>query len=338
MDDKNKNNIHDKSYKVLFSNKETFLNLIRTFVSSTWGNVLTKENLQLVDKSYVLSDYNEMESDIVYKAKLGEEEVFFYMLLEFQSSVDYSMPIRLLLYMIEIWREVLKNTTEKEFKRKSFKLPAIVSIVLYNGDRKWTVAKSLKEVISHSDIFEENILNFKYQFLDVNKYDKEELYEHKDMTSAIFLLDQNINTVEFYNRLKNIIISFNKLSEKEKLQLKQWLINVNTEGNEYKDNIEKLFNSNKEEVVEMTSNISKGLERLKKEGIKEGIKEGKERGIKEGSSEKAIDIAIKLLTKKFKELPLEIVSKIKVLPGEKAEAIATDIFDIDSLEDLEKYY
>ena len=83
MSENNKNNIHDKSYKDLFSNKETFLNLIQTFVSNTWGNKFTKENLVLVDKSYVLSDYEELESDIVYKAKLGDEEVFFYMLLEF---------------------------------------------------------------------------------------------------------------------------------------------------------------------------------------------------------------------------------------------------------------
>ena len=39
------NNIHDKSYKDLFSNKETFLSLIQTFVNNNWGNTLTKENL-----------------------------------------------------------------------------------------------------------------------------------------------------------------------------------------------------------------------------------------------------------------------------------------------------
>jgi len=89
-----KNNLHDKSYKDLFSNKETFLSLIQTFVSNTWGSKLTKENLVLVDKSYVLSDYEELESDIVYKARIGEHEVFFYMLLEFQSYVDYRMSIR----------------------------------------------------------------------------------------------------------------------------------------------------------------------------------------------------------------------------------------------------
>lgn len=237
----------------------------------------------LVDKSYVLSDYEELESDIVYKAKLGESEVFFYMLMEFQSSVDYRMPIRLLLYMTEIFRDILKNTTEKEFKRKSFKLPAIIPIVLYNGQRTWTVARSLKEVISNSEIFGENILNFKYQFLDINEYNKEELYRHEDISSAIFLLDQSITRVEFYNRLQDIVITFNKLTKKEMLQLKNWLLNANSEE-DYKENIENIFNANKEEVTDMTSNITKGLQKLKEEGIKEGAIEIAKKLLKKGHS------------------------------------------------------
>ena len=142
MSENNKNNIHDKTYKDLFSNKETFLNLIQSFVSDTWGKKLTKDNLVLVNKSYILSDYEEQESDIVYKANFNGNDVYFYVLLEFQSSVDFRMPIRLLLYMIEIWREKLKNTKLNEFKRKSFRLPAIVPIVLYNGKNKWTAAKN----------------------------------------------------------------------------------------------------------------------------------------------------------------------------------------------------
>ncbi|MHC1682293.1 MAG: Rpn family recombination-promoting nuclease/putative transposase [Clostridiaceae bacterium] len=77
MNKSKKNNIHDKSYKDLFSNKETFLSLIQSFVSDTWGNQINKENLVLVNKSYLLADYEELESDIVYKARLGDSEVYF---------------------------------------------------------------------------------------------------------------------------------------------------------------------------------------------------------------------------------------------------------------------
>ncbi|MEQ8156704.1 MAG: DUF4351 domain-containing protein [Clostridiaceae bacterium] len=41
--------------------------------------------------------------------------------------------------------------------------------------------------------------------------------------------------------------------------------------------------------------------------------------------------------KKFKFVPQEYIDKIKTLPEAIVENIATDIFDIEKVEDLEKY-
>ena len=71
--------------------------MIQSFIKSSWGKEITEDNISLVNKSYILSDYEELESDIVYKAEIENQEVIFYILLEFQSYVDYSMPIRLFL-------------------------------------------------------------------------------------------------------------------------------------------------------------------------------------------------------------------------------------------------
>lgn len=54
------NNVHDKSYKDLFSNKEVFINLIQNFVKSPWESKLKEENLELVNKLYILFDYEEL--------------------------------------------------------------------------------------------------------------------------------------------------------------------------------------------------------------------------------------------------------------------------------------
>ena len=131
MKSSNVHHEHDVGYKHLFSHKETFLELLKSFTDKKWVNLITKDNLELSDKSYILSDFEEEESDIVYRANIDGEEIIFYLLLEFQSKVDYRIPMRLLFYMIEIWRETLKNSKKNEIKRKNFKLPAIVPIVLY---------------------------------------------------------------------------------------------------------------------------------------------------------------------------------------------------------------
>ena len=64
-------------------------------IDAKWTEYIKPENLTLVNKSYVTSDYEETEADIVYKTKINDNEVFFYILLEFQSTVDYRMPLRL---------------------------------------------------------------------------------------------------------------------------------------------------------------------------------------------------------------------------------------------------
>ncbi|MBW9158753.1 Rpn family recombination-promoting nuclease/putative transposase [Clostridium sp. FP2] len=81
---------------------------------------------------------------------------------------------------------------KKEIKRKSFRLPAVVPIVLYNGTNKWTSARNFKDIITGSQLFGDNILDFKYILVDINRYSKEYLCEFKNIASAIFLLDQDI--------------------------------------------------------------------------------------------------------------------------------------------------
>jgi hypothetical protein len=154
-----------------------------------------------------------------------------------------------------------------------------------------------------SHIFGENILDFKYELIDINSYDKTELYGKQNITSAVFLLDQDIDRIEFINGLKDIVKGFNKLTVKEKDMLKHWLLNVVTEEESFKDNVEKIFKADKREVEEMTSNISKGLEKL----------------IEKGELEKAIKVAEKLLKKgdsveevvEITELPMDKVLEIK---------------------------
>jgi len=45
----------------------------------------------------------------------------------------------------------------------------ICKLVLYNGEYKWTVEKKFKNVISKSELFGNNIIDFEYILIDINK-------------------------------------------------------------------------------------------------------------------------------------------------------------------------
>ncbi len=62
--------------------------------------------------------------------------------------------------------------------------------------------------------------------------------------------------------------------------------------------------------------------------------EVEKRGIEKGKAE----LLIKLLLKKFKNLPADYKDKIMNLPINAIDRIGMDIFDIDSVEELEEYF
>ena len=302
------NNIHDKSYKDLYSNKIVFLNLIKGILKAPWAKDLSEENLVLVDKEYILSDYEENEADIVYKASIGGKEVIFYILLEFQSTVDYRMPLRLLFYINEIFREHIKNLTVEDRKnKKSFKVPAIVPIVLYNSMRKWNAPRYFKDIVNKSEMFGDNIVNFKYELFDVNhQYTKEDLIKNNNITSAIFLLDQKVEPLEFLNRLKVVALEFNRLTNREKEILRHWL--KSTVDESIGEDVVKILDADKEEVVKMVANnafmIKEMKEKVEKESRKKDRIEIVKNAIKLGMNDEDIS--------KLTGLDIEEISKIRI--------------------------
>ena len=139
-------------------------------------------------------------------------------MLEFQSTVDYRMPLRLFFYINEILREYIKNLEKEDKKnKKGFNVPAVIPIVLYNATREWNAPRYFKDIVNKSELFGDNIVNFKYELFDVNhEYTKEELIKNNNITSAIFLLDQKVEPLEFLDRLKAVALEFNKLTDSAK--------------------------------------------------------------------------------------------------------------------------
>lgn len=79
-------------------------------------------------------------------------------------------------------------------------------------------------------------------------------------------------------------------------------------------------------------------EKARKEGLGQGLKEGIEKDIAQGKNLGKAELLIKQLRKKFKSLPKNYEDKIITLPENILEIIAEEIFDIDAVEDLEKYF
>lgn len=82
-------NIHDSGYKYLFSLVAFFRQLVESFVEENWVATLDFTRATLLDKSFVSAEYAHAEADLLWQVPLQgrTEAVYFYLLLEFQSTV-----------------------------------------------------------------------------------------------------------------------------------------------------------------------------------------------------------------------------------------------------------
>jgi hypothetical protein len=86
------------------------------------------------------------------------------------------------------------------------------------------------------------------------------------------------------------------------------------------------------------SNMEFLMDMMKKFELDKKLEQkGKEEGIEEGRKEKA-ELLIEQLRKKFNGLPENYEDKIENLSNDKIKAIGVDIFDIEKIEDLERYF
>jgi predicted transposase/invertase (TIGR01784 family) len=265
---------HDTGYKYLLSSKKAFVQLIRSFVKTGWAEQVDEANLVRIDKSVILQDFQNKEADLIYRTKLKNKDIIFYVLMELQSTVDFLIPYRLLLYMNEIWRDILKNIPQKETERKGFRLPAIITIVLYNGQAKWTVPLNFKETLDSYELFKDHVLDFQYILINVHAYEEKELLKLSGVIGAVFLLDQAKNFEEIIESLKKLVETIKKMEPEEFKLFIAWAENILTRGisSEKKNEITDILKKTRfEEVEEMISNVERVLKKSWEEAEKQGM-------------------------------------------------------------------
>jgi len=136
---------HDGSYRRLFSHARMVEDLIRRYVAPRWIDRLDFSTLEMVQAHFVSADYEQRESDVVWRLRYGplNEWFYVYLLIEYQSRVDRFLAVRLLAYVMLLYQSLIRG---KRLTRAG-KLPPVDPIVLYNGTRKWTAPLQVAELI-----------------------------------------------------------------------------------------------------------------------------------------------------------------------------------------------
>jgi predicted transposase/invertase (TIGR01784 family) len=104
--------VHDYGYKELFSHPQILKELLISCVHEPWVQYLDFSRACTIDKSFITPAKKKLESDLIWRIPLTTGvEIYLYILIEFQSTVDHFMALRILRYILEFYANILKGCT-----------------------------------------------------------------------------------------------------------------------------------------------------------------------------------------------------------------------------------
>ncbi len=268
---------HDKLFRDVLANKEEVCKLLKEYLNFS----IKKESLVPYKTAFLTEDFQNRESDMVYKIK--NEKVF--ILIEHQSKIDYSMSYRILNYSLELIRNFIRS---EKIQNKNYEYPQIIPIVIYTGNKKWNANTKFSQIQKKYIEYPQSSMEMEYNLIDINQYSKEELKKSNLFISKAFMIEKCKTEEELLDTLEEIVEEVKDKKEKETLEriIKYILYKMLR-----KDNVQNLLQKlNKNE-----GGISMGLENLLKEIKGKARKEGKIEGKMEGKIEVMLNIAKSML-------------------------------------------
>ncbi len=270
-------NPHDKGYKRIFSIKKNFLDFIKKYIAFDWMMELTEKDLVLIDKEFITDQFDIYESDLVYKVNTKKGSVYLFFLLELQSYNDFTMPFRLLVYITAIWLDYFKNCDKDVRRKKSFRLPAVIPIVLHNGERSWTASSRFKEMIDKSELFGNYVVDFEYVLVSIKSLDLSKIRQSNTLVDNIFLADKKRTRKEWTENMSELLQRIREMETEDLNEWITWFSNVIRKLNEEERNlfIEQI---RKGDVKRMCSSFERLLMKENEQGEKRGRREGEVNG------------------------------------------------------------
>jgi hypothetical protein len=240
---------HDKIFREVLEDKREVASLINKVLKlENKKEALKEDDLERCNGKFVSNSFNYAEADMIYRKK--GEDVFF--LIEHKSTIDYSMPYRILMYCLEILKRAIDVT---KIGKSYYKIPMVYPIVIYTGKRKWNIEQCIEERQQKIPGCKP-IRFYEYEIIDINDYSEQQLLTDKSFLSKLMLLEKSHTNEKIMESFRKILQE--DLTPKNKDLLKRIVLYILREeiGKEEKEQLLK-------ELVEKGGENKMIVERLR---------------------------------------------------------------------------
>ena len=133
---------HDAAYKSFFAEKRAVADTLRALVRGATRH-LDLATLERLPASFVTEHLDQRHADMLWRVRAaGNGWVYLLVLLEFQSTVDRRMALR----MADYWVRIM-NALGSDALGPRGEYPLTIPVVVYNGVRPWTAPTDVRGLV-----------------------------------------------------------------------------------------------------------------------------------------------------------------------------------------------
>jgi hypothetical protein len=210
---------HDHFFRESMSRIEIANGLLFAFVKTIILKNIDFSSFEIYKGDWIDEKLQEYRSDILYRAKLLNQNEHIYFLFEHKSTPDENTPYQIHRYMQQIWDE------HKNQNPSGRKIPVILSIIVYHGENAWNVSNSMKPLFAIIEGTEGYVPDFRSEIIDLSGLNDDELSYNVQLKALLMALKYS-RRPEILKVLPVIIRMFNSLGERDDDYLKVVLLYI----------------------------------------------------------------------------------------------------------------
>ncbi|MBF0562293.1 MAG: Rpn family recombination-promoting nuclease/putative transposase [Alphaproteobacteria bacterium] len=288
----------DPLYHRLFSHPLMVEGLVREFVPEAMASGIDFARMELVNVKFHSRKGRRREGDVVWRLPTRDgQDIYLYILLEFQSKIDKWMAVRMQVYVGLLWQQIIK---EHKLKRQDT-LPPVLPIVLYNGDRPWDAPTELTDLIT---LPPDSALwhwqpRVRYYLLDESAFPRDDLARRESLAALLFRLEHCHEPDELVGLIDEVINWFRQHPDYDTLQhLFTEVVQQAAQGLKNQGTVIAIPEGMLEVRTMLATRVQEWTRKWKAEGIAEGRVEGK------------AEMLLRQLRRRFDTLPVGIEDRV----------------------------
>jgi predicted transposase/invertase (TIGR01784 family) len=314
---------HDEYYKAIFTYPEIIAQLLQSFIKQDWVNEVDFSTLEKSNGHYVTDDNRKRSDDIVWKVRWKAQDLYIYLLLEFQSEPDYFMPVRMMTYIGLLYQDLIASLRLKAHD----KLPPVLPIVLHRGLKQWNYPNDIQDLIAKpSEVLARYSPRLSFCLIDECQYDSATLMKIDNAVALLFQLEKQDDILSKAKQVARLSLLVKHSPALESV-FRNW-VEYNLALRLENPDVFKQARNLEEMAIMLSECVDSWVTQWKNEGLLTGMIQGRQEGRLEGEAL----VLRRQLCKRFGELPEWVELKLANSSMDDLENWAIAVLDAKTLE------